>query len=114
MQNPIVGVYDATSGEFIRGFPYIYNGTTWERVLPKVYIAGWQDIGGAGELFYKFLEYGGNYYNSTDQILVREGVYDKLIDCNGQPIVVTDNKVTTGDPAHANYVFQVTVKKLNL
>lgn len=114
MVHSVVGIYDATSGDFIKGIPYVYNGTAWEKVLPKVYISGWKDIGGAGTLFYNFIEHGGNYYNETEHLLVREGNYDRWVGSDGQPIVVTDNKVTTGDPAQAYYVFKHVGGRLTL
>ena len=51
--------------------PYVYNGTAWVKVFPKVYIDGWKDIGGTGFLMWNFLEHSGLLYNSTDNILVR-------------------------------------------
>lgn len=115
MRRSVVAVYDSNKQDYVKAIPYIYNGTEWVPVRGKIYYdSAWQDIGGAGELFYNFLEQEGNYYNSTDNILVREGAYDRWVDKNGQPIMVTDNNVTTGDPAHAYYVFEHTVERLTL
>ena len=98
MRKSVIGV--AINGAVEQTIPYVYDGTKWVHIRPKIYLAGWQDIGGAGTLFYNFLEHGGNYYNSTDNLLIRPAVeYDQWKDKNGNVIHVTDHNVTTGSNA---------------
>lgn len=70
MIKSVIGVYQ--NGEYKPMTPYIYNGTSWVKVFPKVYIDEWKDIGGSGFLMWNFLENGGDFYNSTENILVRD------------------------------------------
>ena len=83
MRRQIVGIYK--DGDYKQAVPYIYDGTAWVYAKPKVYISGWKDVGGAGTLFYSFLESAGNIYNSTNTILVKD-IHDKhdvLTDSSG-------------------------------
>ena len=96
MRKAVVGVL--INGEFTKAIPYVYDGTQWVHVRPRIYISGWQDVGGAGTLFYRLLEQkeGKNVISSQgDNILVREAVeYDSWIDRDGKIMHVTDHKVT--------------------
>ena len=106
MQHAIIGIYDPNTGEYVRGVPYLYNGTSWEKILPKVYSNNaWKDIGGAGEFFYKFLEPDNDWYN---EMLIRRRNYDKWLDKNEQVIYTTDNCVTTGSSARARFILKRT------
>lgn len=70
MRKTIVAISNGT--ELRTYAPYVYNGSEWVKVFPKVYDGGWKDIGGTGFLMWNFLEHTGLYYNSTENIMVRE------------------------------------------
>lgn len=68
---------------------------------------GWKGIGGAGTLFYNFLEHTGLNYNSTEEILIREEEeHDRWLDKNGKVMNITDHFVTTGNNAVLRFVLQ--------
>ena len=105
MKKSVVGVYN--NGNFISAIPYIYNGEQWVYAKPYFYITGWQEVGGAGALFYNFLEHTGLNYNSTEEILVREEEeHDRWLDKNGKVMNITDHFVTTGSDAVLRFVLQ--------
>ena len=112
MQHVIIGIYDPNAEEYVRGVPYLYNGTSWEKILPKVYSSGaWKDIGGAGEFFYKFLEPDNDWYN---EMLIRRRNYYRWLDNDEKVIYTTDNHITTGSPAHARFIFKHTEEQAAL
>lgn len=100
MRQSVVAIYDNNKNDFVPAVPYVYNGTSWVPLRGKVYNSGWKDIGGAGELFYYFLEHTGLNYDSTDNLLVREhNDRDRWIDRDGKVMNMTDHYVTTGSAA---------------
>lgn len=105
MKRSVVGIY--TNGEYVKAIPYIYDGEQWVSVKPSVYMDEWRGIGGAGTLFYNFLEHTGLNYNSTDNVLIREEEkHDRWIDKNGKVMNITDHFVTTGSNAVLRFVLQ--------
>lgn len=76
--------------------PYVYNGSEWVKVFPKVYDGGWKDIGGTGCFMWNFLENTGLYYNSTENIMVREPlIINRLITSDNKRFSV--RAVTTAE-----------------
>lgn len=76
--------------------PYVYNGSEWVKVFPKVYDSGWKDIGGNGFFMWNFLENTGLYYNSTENIMVREPlIINRLITSDNKRFSV--RAVTTAE-----------------
>ena len=90
MIRPIVSIYH--NNDFIKGIPYIYDGSSWVFARAYVYDNGWQIVGGSGVIFNQFIESANKNVLSKTAInfLVKDQEYSQLLASNNNNLIASD------------------------